>query len=188
MKIGELISLHLIIERFKYPPVFNKDRKYFLWLIYIHFCKSHWTLEINLLSVIRNTQTKKKKNTQERESLARMPYPSSYKHLFQLFWMEWYNYLAKSTFLSGLVSICLSLHLIKPCTSCVLSNFLFSSFFSHVDCLAPAKPSTTPNRYNFVFFSWLSMVLYCLQNWMRTLQALQVLSSIYLIFNLRHTA
>lgn len=37
MKIGELISLHLLLERFKYPPVFNKDRKYFLWLIYIHF-------------------------------------------------------------------------------------------------------------------------------------------------------
>ena len=35
-----------------------------------------------------------------------------------------------------------------------------------------SSPSTTFNRYNFVFFSWLSMVLYCLQNWMRTLQSI----------------
>lgn len=51
-----------------------------------------------------------------------------------------------------------------------MSNFLFSSFFL-VLLLAPAKPSTTFNRYNFVFSSWLNMVLYCLYNWMRTLQS-----------------
>lgn len=52
----ELISLHLGIKRLKYPPVFNTDKKYLLKFINTHSCKSHWTAEINILSVMRNTQ------------------------------------------------------------------------------------------------------------------------------------